>query len=95
MKIKFKQDYIGRETAMKEYAAGDTTELSTAQALELIRLGVVEEVELVTTLDGPMTRDEFDATHPQKESTEKEKRGFVQAIKTSRRRNKVNNEPNT
>jgi hypothetical protein len=44
MKLKFLFDYLGRETAMKQYRKGDTDDFSTAQALELIRLEVAEEV---------------------------------------------------
>jgi hypothetical protein len=44
MKIKFTDDYVGRETAMKAYAKGDEADLSPAQALELIGLGVAEAV---------------------------------------------------
>ena len=44
MKIKFKQDYTGRETAMKEYKAGEQADLPTAQALELVRLNVAREM---------------------------------------------------
>lgn len=44
MKIIFLTDYIGRETAMKQYEKDDVDELSPAQALELIRLGIAEEV---------------------------------------------------
>ena len=44
MIVKFKQDYTGRETAMKEYKAGAQADLPTAQALELVRLGVAREM---------------------------------------------------
>jgi hypothetical protein len=44
MKIKFTQDYIGRESAMKEYKAGETAEIPNEQALDLIRQGVAKEV---------------------------------------------------
>ena len=44
MKLKFLTDHTGRETAMKEYKAGAVAEIPTAQALELIRLGVAAEV---------------------------------------------------
>lgn len=44
MKIKFLIDYIGRETAMKEYPKDFEADIPDAQALELIRLGVAEEV---------------------------------------------------
>jgi len=43
MRIKFTSDYIGRETAMKQYHAGDSAEFGNAQALELIKLGVAKE----------------------------------------------------
>ena len=43
MNIKFLKDYAGRETAMKEYKAGTTAEFPTAQALELVRMGVAKE----------------------------------------------------
>jgi hypothetical protein len=43
MKIKFSQDYVGRETAMRQYRKGDTGDLPTAQALDLIRMGVAKE----------------------------------------------------
>ena len=44
MKIKFTQDYIGRETAMKQQQAGDEIELAHQSALELIVFGVAVEV---------------------------------------------------
>jgi hypothetical protein len=44
MRLKFTKDYIGRETAMKEYKAGDSADIPNAQALELVRLGVAREV---------------------------------------------------
>jgi len=44
MKLKFTQDYSGRETAMKEYRKGDEADISNAQALALIKLGVAKEV---------------------------------------------------
>jgi hypothetical protein len=44
MKLKFIQDYSGRETAMKEYKANEQADIPNAQALELIRLGVAKEV---------------------------------------------------
>ena len=43
MNLKFTKDYIGRETAMKQYRAGETEDISNAQALELIKLGVAKE----------------------------------------------------
>lgn len=43
MKIKFTHDFVGRETAMKQYKAGDEADISNAQALELIKLGVAKE----------------------------------------------------
>ncbi len=49
MKIKFLQDYVGRETAMKEHKKGDIIEIQFPTAAELIRLGVacgvVEETQ--------------------------------------------------
>jgi len=45
MKIKFLFGYSGRETAMKTYDVDDIVDIPTAQALQLISLGVVEEVE--------------------------------------------------
>ena len=45
MKIKFLVEYIGRETAMRTYIEGDEADISPAQALELIGLGVAEAVE--------------------------------------------------
>ncbi|MCR4308374.1 MAG: hypothetical protein NUV80_07535 [Candidatus Berkelbacteria bacterium] len=61
MKIKFLVDYIGRETAMKQYDKGDVDELSPAQALELIRLGVAEEViERVFVPNNIGPRSKFD-----------------------------------
>ena len=44
MKIKFLIDYIGRETAMKEYKKGDELELSQQPALEVINFEIAEEV---------------------------------------------------
>lgn len=44
MKVIFLQDYTGRETGMLERKKGESLDISIAQALELIRLGVVEEV---------------------------------------------------
>lgn len=43
MKIKFITDYQGRETAMKQYRAGDELELDHQPAIELIALGVAQE----------------------------------------------------
>ena len=43
MKIKFLTDYAGRETAMREHVRGAVVDTPTAQALELIRLGVAIE----------------------------------------------------
>jgi hypothetical protein len=45
MKIQFISDYIGRETAMKQYRKGDVDVFPVAQALELIRLGVADEIK--------------------------------------------------
>jgi hypothetical protein len=44
MKLKFTQDYSGRETAMKEYKAGEQADIPNAQALELVKMGVAREV---------------------------------------------------
>ena len=44
MILKFLIDCANRETAMLEYKAGDIADISTAQALELVRTGVAEEV---------------------------------------------------
>lgn len=45
MRVKFLVGYVGRETAMRTYIEGDVADISPAQALELIGLGVVEAVE--------------------------------------------------
>jgi hypothetical protein len=45
MRVKFLFGYSGRETAMKTYDVDDIAELDHQAAIELIRLGVVEEVE--------------------------------------------------
>ena len=45
MKIKFLYGYSGRETSMKTYDVDDVADLPQAQAMELVRLGVAEEVE--------------------------------------------------
>lgn len=44
MKIKFTCDYIGRETAMKQYHKGDVAEFDHQAAIEIIRFGGGEEV---------------------------------------------------
>lgn len=44
MILKFTKDYVGRETAMQEYKAGQQAEIPNAQALELIRLGVAKDM---------------------------------------------------
>jgi len=44
MKLKFKCDYVGRETAGKRYHAGDVAEIPTEYALEILRLGGAEEM---------------------------------------------------
>ena len=44
MKIKFLCDYIGRETAMKQYHEGDVAEFDHQAAIEIIRLGGGKEV---------------------------------------------------
>lgn len=54
MKIKFLIDYIGRETAMKEFRAGDEVDFPVSHALELINLDIAEEVGLID--DAPMKR---------------------------------------
>jgi len=51
MKIKFLEDYIGRETAMKEYKKGDVLELDQQSAIELINFEIAEEVDLTETKD--------------------------------------------
>lgn len=56
MKIKFLFGYSGRETAMKTYDVDDVADIPTAQALQLVYLGVAEEVEEeieVTTFSDP------------------------------------------
>jgi hypothetical protein len=45
MRIKFLVDYAGRETNMQQFYKGDTERFGVEQALELIRLGVAEEVK--------------------------------------------------
>lgn len=57
MKLYFKKDYCGRETAMKEYVTGQTDDFGVAQALELIKLGVAEEVETVLSNE-PISEEE-------------------------------------
>lgn len=47
MKIKFLQDYVGRETAMKEVKKDDVLELDHQPAIELIHFGIAEEVGAV------------------------------------------------
>lgn len=67
MRIKFLSDYLGRETAMKEYKVGDVDDFGVAQALELIRLGVGEEVpEIETTsiMDNVRTFEYVEAKTP-------------------------------
>lgn len=44
MILKFTRDYIGRETAMQQYKAGDSADFPNSQALELVRLGVAREI---------------------------------------------------
>lgn len=44
MIIRFLCDYIGRETAMKQYHRGAVGDFPFAQAVEIIRLGGAEEV---------------------------------------------------
>lgn len=45
MIVKFLQNFLGRETAMKEIEAGSVLELEHQAAIELIASGVVEEVK--------------------------------------------------
>lgn len=60
MIIKFKRDYIGRETAMQEYKAGEQADLPNAQAMELVRMDVASEVwaEVGKLYDLTPTEDE-------------------------------------
>lgn len=44
MKLKFKYDYIGRETAGKQYRKGDVADFPLEYALEILRLGGAEEI---------------------------------------------------
>lgn len=45
MKVKFKQGYIGRETAMQSFAKGQVVDLPFAQAQALRQMDIVEYVE--------------------------------------------------
>lgn len=45
MTVIFLMDYVGRETAMQIYHEYDVVDIPLAQALELVRLEIVEEVE--------------------------------------------------
>jgi len=67
MRVKFMVEYVGRETAMKIYLKGDEADISPAQALELIGLGVAGAVE--NEVFG--TLPEF---HPTKERVSKPKK---------------------
>jgi hypothetical protein len=44
MMVVFLQDYIGRETAMRQFHKGEEIRLDQQPAIELIRFGIVEEV---------------------------------------------------
>lgn len=69
MKLRFTHDYLGRETAMKQYRKGDVDEFSTAQALELIhRIKVAEEVADVP----PPPFSESISTHVPKRKRQKD-----------------------
>lgn len=48
MRVKFLEDYIGRETAMQFVKADDILDIPIAQALELIRLKVAKEIAAET-----------------------------------------------
>jgi hypothetical protein len=60
MIVKFTKDYTGRETAMTAYKAGTQADLPTAQALELVRLGVAREMwaEIGRMYDPPKAEPE-------------------------------------
>lgn len=45
MKVKFLQDYAGRETAMRPYQAGAVADIFHAAALDLIAAGIASEVK--------------------------------------------------
>jgi hypothetical protein len=68
MKIKFLMNYVGRETAMKQYYKGDVEELPDAQALEIIRLGGAEEV--VFAYGYVSTLSELPAEKPKKKKVQ-------------------------
>jgi len=53
MKIKFLVDYIGRETAMKEYKKGDVLELDQQPAIELVNFEIAEEIVLTMDEEKP------------------------------------------
>ena len=59
MIIRFKLDYVGRETAMRQYHKDEVADFPFAQAVEIIRLGAAEEV-----IDEPVFDDlpEFEPT---------------------------------
>lgn len=46
MKIKFLQDYAGRETAMHPYKAGEIADIEFARAQDLLWNGIAEAVEI-------------------------------------------------
>lgn len=73
MKIKFTQDYQGRETQGMPKEAGDQLDCGVAEALELIRLGVAEEVDVATAPFG----DESASEKPAK-AKPKRKRGLTE-----------------
>lgn len=56
MKIKFLVDCIGRETAMKQYGSGEIADFPTAQALELIKIGMAEEFDVVAAFENKPKR---------------------------------------
>jgi hypothetical protein len=60
MIVKFTKDYTGRETAMTAYKAGTQADLPTAQALELVKLGVAREMwaEIGRMYDPPKVEPE-------------------------------------
>jgi len=64
MKVKFLQDYVGRETAMKQYKTGDTEIIGQQAAIELIQAGIVEEVAIFEPL--PDFDDEAKLSKPKR-----------------------------
>lgn len=90
MKVKFLFGYSGRETAMKTYDVDDTADIPTAAALELIRLGVVEEVEeeVIEPVVGELPDDIEFFKLPDFEPT-------IERVSKPRRRSKVNHDKNT